>query len=125
MIVQRPTLERRVLGSLDAGRIPVLLGGCGTGRTSLLLRLEEQIGRSRAQYLDLAAAATTPERCLQTVTAANRLSPPPAVPPSPASSRAARGASRLASREAPAARRASVTSSVLIPVRSAISLTLG
>jgi len=89
VIVQRPTLERRVLGSLDAGRIPVLLGGCGTGRTSLLLRLEEQIGRSRGQYLDLAAAATTPERCLQTITAANRLAPQPAAPPSPASSRAA------------------------------------
>jgi hypothetical protein len=88
VIVQRPTLERRVLGSLDAGRIPVLLGGCGTGRTSLLLRLEEQIGRSRAQYLDLAAAATTPERCLQAVVTASRL-PLPSLPAVPASPRAA------------------------------------
>ena len=40
MIVERPALERRVLASLDARRaIPVVLGGCGTGRTSLLLRL--------------------------------------------------------------------------------------
>ena len=29
MIVERPALERRVLASLEAGRIPVLLGGCG------------------------------------------------------------------------------------------------
>ena len=34
MIVERPALERRVLASLEAGRIPVLLGGCGIGRTS-------------------------------------------------------------------------------------------
>jgi len=40
VIVERPALERRVVASLDAGRIPVLLGGCGSGRTSLLLRLE-------------------------------------------------------------------------------------
>ena len=31
MIVERPALERRVLASLDAGRIPVVLGGCGVG----------------------------------------------------------------------------------------------
>jgi hypothetical protein len=72
VIVPRPVLERRVLSSLEAGRLPVLLGGCGAGRTSLLLRLQDQIGVGRAQYLDLAAAATTPERCLMAVTAAMR-----------------------------------------------------
>lgn len=76
MIVERPTLERRILASLDAGRIPVLLGGCGSGRTSLLLRVENLIGRDRAQYLDIAAAATTPERCLAAVLAATRLAAP-------------------------------------------------
>ena len=72
MIAPRPALERRVLASLDAGRIPVLLGGCGTGRTSLLLGLESRLA-GRAQYLDFAAAATTPERCLRSVLAVSRL----------------------------------------------------
>ena len=39
--------ERRVHGALEASpsRIPVLLGGCGTGRTWLLQRLRERLGR--------------------------------------------------------------------------------
>ncbi|MEO7192579.1 MAG: hypothetical protein ABI051_16120 [Vicinamibacterales bacterium] len=73
MIVERPALERRVMQSLDAGRIPVILGGCGSGLTSLLLRLEQTLGPGRAQYLDMAAAATTPERCLAAVLAVSRL----------------------------------------------------
>jgi len=75
VIVERPTLERRVIASLEAGRIPVLLGGCGCGRTSLLLRLEHALGTTQTQYLDLAAAATTPERCLAAVVAVSRLQP--------------------------------------------------
>ena len=67
MIVERPALEQRVLQAMDAGRIPVLLGGCGTGRTSLLLRLASILGEGRSQYIDFAAAATTPERCLRAV----------------------------------------------------------
>lgn len=67
MIVERPALERRVLASLDAGRIPVVLGGCAAGRTSLLLRLRSWFGQDRAQYIDLASAATTPERCTASV----------------------------------------------------------
>ncbi len=86
MITPRPSVERRVLASLDAGRIPVLLGGCGSGRTSLLLHLESRLGQSRSQYLDLSAAATTPERCLQAVIEVSRIGAP--VPP-PASARAA------------------------------------
>src|SRR5512147_2116590 len=67
MIPERPSLERRVLAALDGAsgggtRIPVLLGGCGTGRTSLLLRLRDLIGRSASQYIDVEAVATTPER---------------------------------------------------------------
>jgi hypothetical protein len=73
MIVERPALERRLLTSLDAGRIPVILGGCSTGRTSLLMRLEAVLGRERSQYFDMSAAATTPERCYAAVTAASRL----------------------------------------------------
>jgi hypothetical protein len=67
VIVERPALERRVLASLDGARTPVLLGGCGTGRTSALLRLAGLLGGGRSQYLDFAAAATTPERCLAAV----------------------------------------------------------
>jgi hypothetical protein len=89
VIVERPTLERRVLTSIEAGRIPVLLGGCGSGRTSLLLRLEALIGRDRSQYLDIAAAATTPERCFAAVLATTRLAPPAGLPREPASTRAA------------------------------------
>jgi hypothetical protein len=86
MIPERPALERRVLDALDlnanapltaAGgpategapavgrRIPVLLGGCGTGRTSLLLRLRDLLGRNSTQYVDVERIATTPERFLR------------------------------------------------------------
>jgi len=72
MIPERPALEKRVLAALDgsasgAPRIPVLLGGCGSGRTSLLLRLRDLVGRSHAQYVDVERIATTPERFLQAV----------------------------------------------------------
>jgi len=62
--------DRRVLGALDASpsRIPVILGGCGTGRTSVLLSLRDRIGRSAAQYVDVERCATTPERFLTAVT---------------------------------------------------------
>jgi hypothetical protein len=52
-------------------RIPVILGGCGTGRTSLLQRLRDRVGRSAVQYIDIERCATTPERFLQAVTAAS------------------------------------------------------
>jgi hypothetical protein len=70
MIPERPTLERRVLAALDGAtghgpRIPVVLGGCGSGRTSLLLRLRDLIGRNQSQYVDVERIATTPERFLQ------------------------------------------------------------
>jgi hypothetical protein len=82
MIAERPALERRLLESLDAGRIPVVLGGCGSGRTSLLLRIERLLGRHRAQYIDLTAAATTPERCLAAIQSIGRLQAPrPGTPP--------------------------------------------
>ena len=84
MIIERPALERRILASTDAGRIPVVLGGCGTGRTSLLLRIERLMGAERAQYLNLAASATTPERCLATTRLTSRLRPAPSGPYVPA-----------------------------------------
>jgi hypothetical protein len=72
MVPERPTLERRVLAALDGSagggpRIAVVLGGCGSGRTSLLLRLRDLIGRTQAQYVNVEAIATTPERFLEAV----------------------------------------------------------
>lgn len=72
MIPERPSLERRVLAALEGSseggaRIPVILGGCGTGRTSLLLRLRDLIGHSTAQYIDVERIATTPERFLSAI----------------------------------------------------------
>jgi hypothetical protein len=69
MVPERPSLERRVLGVLDGSagggaRIPVVIGGCGSGRTSLLLRLRDLIGRGSCQYVDVERIATTPERFL-------------------------------------------------------------
>ena len=65
--------ERRVYSALEASpsRIPVVLGGCGTGRTWLLQRLRERAGRGMAQYIDVERCATTPERFLEAVTAAS------------------------------------------------------
>ena len=72
MIPERPSLERRVLSALDGSaggsqRIPVVLGGCGTGRSSLLLRLRDLIGRSSCQFIDVERIATTPERMMQAI----------------------------------------------------------
>ncbi|MDR1990858.1 MAG: hypothetical protein LBQ09_11600 [Acidobacteriaceae bacterium] len=47
-------------------RIPVLLGGCGTGRSTALYQLRDQLGRT-TQYIDVDRAATTPERFLHAV----------------------------------------------------------
>ena len=72
-VPQNTGFERRVLGAMEAApsRIPVVLGGCGTGRTTLLQRLRERLGRGAAQYIDVERCATTPERFLQSVTAAS------------------------------------------------------
>ena len=61
------------MGTLDAlpSRIAVVPGGCGTGRTALLNRLRDRIGRSAAQYIDVERCATTPERFLDAVAAAS------------------------------------------------------
>src|SRR5512146_1858903 len=69
----QPGFDRRVSAALEAvpSRIPVVLGGCGTGRTWLLQRLRERIGRGAAQYVDVERCATTPERFLHAVTSAS------------------------------------------------------
>ena len=72
MIPERPSLERRVLAALEGTasgvpRIPVVLGSCGSGRTSLLLRVRDLLGRSACQYIDVERIATTPERLFQAI----------------------------------------------------------
>ena len=69
MIPERPILERRILSALDAtpARIPVLLGGCGSGRTTLLLRMAVRLGDGHSQYLDAERAVSTPENFLAAV----------------------------------------------------------
>jgi hypothetical protein len=71
MLTARATLARRVNAALEASpsRIPVLLGGCGTGRTTLLQQLRERFGRTSAQYIDIERTATTPERWLRAIVA--------------------------------------------------------
>ena len=70
MLTPRTTLARRVTAALDASpsRIPVLVGGCGSGRTTVLRQLRERIGRTAVQHIDVERTATTPERFLQAVT---------------------------------------------------------
>jgi hypothetical protein len=66
----QPGFERRVYSAIEAApsRIPVVLGGCGTGRTWLMQRLRDRGNRVTAQYIDVERCATTPERFLQAVT---------------------------------------------------------
>ena len=73
MLTPRLVLSRRVTAALDASpsRIPVLLGGCGTGRSTVLQQLRDRIGRTSAQFIDVERIATTPERFLRAATAAS------------------------------------------------------
>ena len=81
MLTPRTTLARRVTAALDASpsRIPVLVGGCGSGRTTVLRQLRERLGRTAVQHIDVERTATTPERFLRAVTA---VSPFPVSDPS-------------------------------------------
>ena len=92
MLTERPTIERRILTALEATppRIPVLVGGCGSGRTSVLSRLHEVLG-PETEYVDVERIATTPERFLSSVMQATRCQAPE-MPPGAADARAARAA---------------------------------
>ena len=79
LTASRPALERRILAAVDASpsRIPVVLGDFRTGRTQLLARLRERLGRTQCQHIDLERAATTPERFYQAITTASPFRVPP------------------------------------------------
>ncbi len=91
MLTPRNTLARRVTASLDTSpsRIPVLLGGCGSGRTTLLRQLRERIGRTAVEYIDVERTATTPERFLRAVTAVSPFPVAETSTPGPVGARAA------------------------------------
>ena len=69
MIHERPAIERRVLSALDGepARMPVVVGGCGSGRTSLLTRVAARLGERRSRYIDVERITSTPERVLAAV----------------------------------------------------------
>ncbi len=73
MIIARPQFERRVLAALNASptRVPVLVGGCGTGRTHVLRGLRTRLGDHACQYVDVERCASTPERLLKSVVSAS------------------------------------------------------
>ena len=73
MMAPHAGLERRVVAALEATppRIPVVLGGCGTGRTTAMHSLVERLGRDHCQYIDVERAASTPERFFRAVTASS------------------------------------------------------
>src|SRR4051812_2722268 len=88
MLTPRSTLTRRIVAALDASpsRIPVLVGGCGSGRTTLLQQLRDRLGRTAAQSIDVERTATTPERFLRAIAAT---SPFPISESAPAGARGA------------------------------------
>ncbi len=69
----RSSFERRLKAALtdEERRIPVVLGLCGAGRTSVLHRLRDDLGAGACQYLNVERTATTPERFLDAVTSAS------------------------------------------------------
>lgn len=73
MVGPRAGFERRVQGALDAvpSRIPVVLGGCGSGRTWLLQGLRERAPRGTVQYVNVESCASTPERFLAAITSSS------------------------------------------------------
>ena len=72
VVPERPAIERQILAACDASpsRIPVLVGGCGSGRTSLLLRVSDRLGNEHSQYIDAGRAASTPESFWDAIAAA-------------------------------------------------------
>lgn len=92
MLADRSAIERRILAALEATppRIPVLVGGCGSGRTSLLRRVHTALG-PETEYVDVERIATTPERFFSSLMQTTRCQAPD-MPPGTADTRAARAA---------------------------------
>jgi len=67
------SFESAVMAVVDStpSRIPVVVGPCGAGRTSLLRRVGDRVGKRFCQYVALDRAVSTPERFLAEVSAAS------------------------------------------------------
>jgi hypothetical protein len=89
MLLDRQLLERtRVRG--ERPPVTIVVGGCGSGRTERLRRVERELGADHAQYIDIERVATTPERCCDAVLQATPfLSPPGTTSETPAGAREA------------------------------------
>jgi hypothetical protein len=70
MDTQFPDLEGRLAALLadSPARIPVLVGPCGSGRTTALRRLAAALGGRSAQYVDFERITSTPERFFDALT---------------------------------------------------------
>ena len=92
MLAERPAIERRILTALAAAppRIPVIVGGCGSGRTSLLRRLQQSL-EPETEYIDVERIATTPEGFFSSITRASRCQTPD-LPPGQENARSPRAA---------------------------------
>jgi len=121
MMAPHEGLERRVLAALEAdpARIPVVLGGCGTGRTTLLHALADRLGRGQCQYVDVERAASTPERFHRAVSGHSPFRSPAAPTPEPASAREAFDRTlRLLTRPAPGGRPATFLLDEVLELRT-------
>ena len=75
MLLDRQLLERtRVRG--ERPPVTIVVGGCGSGRSERLRRVERELGPTHAQYIDVERVATTPERCCDAVLQATPFLPP-------------------------------------------------
>src|SRR3954447_3223851 len=81
MLTSRHTLVRRIASALDStpSRIPVLLGGSGSGRSTVLRQVEQRLDRTAVLSIDTERIATTPERFFQAVTSSSPFPSPPPV----------------------------------------------
>ncbi|MBM3781661.1 MAG: ATP-binding protein [Acidobacteria bacterium] len=87
MMTPHVGLERRVLDALEQApaRVVCVVGGCGTGRSTLLHAVADRLGRDTCQFIDVERAASTPERFLRAVMQASPfLSPTTPHPPTSA-----------------------------------------
>ncbi|MBI3263297.1 MAG: helix-turn-helix transcriptional regulator [Acidobacteria bacterium] len=77
MTASHATFERRVVSLLEAEppQVSIVLGGCGTGRTSLLGHLKVRL-ETAAQYMDVERTATTPERFFRALVSSSPFSAP-------------------------------------------------
>jgi hypothetical protein len=66
MLLDRQLLERTRARD-ERPPVTIVVGGCGSGRTERLRRVEHDLGAGRAQYIDIERVASTPERCYQTI----------------------------------------------------------